>query len=167
MWLSIRRYSVLFPAWCGAAWLFAKSVCVCVCVCVYTFGLTRVTCTDTFYSPVSAAGQQSHFLVFAFLDSCGAENQNIWVINAKNRPQLDCFMWSETSGVCFCLCVSCFSDAIQTLQAEVTRLKGRIEKCLKNNPPVSSVRAAPPAQENRTHPITSTPRIRLVCVFQV
>ncbi|CAK6965109.1 microtubule organization protein AKNA [Scomber scombrus] len=51
-------------------------------------------------------------------------------------------------------------DAIQTLQAEVTRLKGRIEKCLKNNQPVSSVRAAPPAQEKRTHPITSTPRIR-------
>lgn len=28
MWLHIRRYSGLFAAWCGVAWLFSKSVCM-------------------------------------------------------------------------------------------------------------------------------------------
>ncbi|XP_042251627.1 microtubule organization protein AKNA isoform X1 [Thunnus maccoyii] len=49
------------------------------------------------------------------------------------------------------------NDAIQTLQAEVTRLKDQIESCLKNKKPVSSVRAA---QDSCTHQNTSTPHIR-------
>eukprot|EP00064_Thunnus_orientalis_P007424 superscaffoldBa00000824_g7444 len=56
------------------------------------------------------------------------------------------------------------NDAIQTLQAEVTRLKDQIESCLKNKKPVSSVRAA---QDSCTHQNTSTPHIRLVCIFQM
>lgn len=57
-----------------------------------------------------------------------------------------------------CVC----SDAIQTLQAEVTRLKERLEGCLRNKKPLSSVRAAPSAQENFS---ISTPRVRLVFIF--
>ncbi|KAI3361696.1 hypothetical protein L3Q82_002054 [Scortum barcoo] len=49
------------------------------------------------------------------------------------------------------------NDAIQTLQAEVTRLKQTLEGCLTNNKPLSSVRAAPSAQENYS---TSTPGVR-------
>ncbi|XP_054860096.1 microtubule organization protein AKNA isoform X2 [Amphiprion ocellaris] len=49
-----------------------------------------------------------------------------------------------------------FNDAIQTLQAEVTRLKERLESCLKNKKPLSSVQAARSALN------TSSPRIRTV-----
>ncbi|KAL7376176.1 hypothetical protein ABVT39_002565 [Epinephelus coioides] len=52
-------------------------------------------------------------------------------------------------------------DAIQTLQAEVTRLRESLESCLRNRKPLSSVRAAPSAQENHTHHNTFTPHIRL------
>lgn len=58
-------------------------------------------------------------------------------------------------------CVYFFSDAIQTLQTEVTRLKERLESCLRNKKPLSSVRAAL-AQENYAHLNASTPRVRLV-----
>ncbi|XP_044030881.1 microtubule organization protein AKNA isoform X2 [Siniperca chuatsi] len=51
-------------------------------------------------------------------------------------------------------------DAIQTLQTEVTRLKERLERCLNNKKPLSSMRAAPSAQENYTHYNTSTPHVR-------
>ncbi|XP_045923197.1 microtubule organization protein AKNA isoform X3 [Micropterus dolomieu] len=51
------------------------------------------------------------------------------------------------------------NDAIQTLQTEVTRLKERLESCLRNKKPLSSVRAAL-AQENYTHLNASTPRVR-------
>ncbi|XP_029300837.1 AT-hook-containing transcription factor isoform X2 [Cottoperca gobio] len=47
------------------------------------------------------------------------------------------------------------NDAIQTLQAEVTRLKETLESCFRNKKPLSSVRAAP-----STHHNTSNPRIR-------
>ncbi|XP_056260404.1 microtubule organization protein AKNA isoform X1 [Seriola aureovittata] len=51
------------------------------------------------------------------------------------------------------------NDTIQTLQAEVTTLKDRLESCLSNKP-FSPMRAAPSAQVNYTHHFTSTPRIR-------
>ncbi|XP_059214585.1 LOW QUALITY PROTEIN: microtubule organization protein AKNA [Centropristis striata] len=60
------------------------------------------------------------------------------------------------------------NDAIQTLQTEVSRLRERLENCLKNKKLLSSVRApsappapsAPSAQENYSRHNTSTPRIR-------
>ncbi|XP_070781121.1 microtubule organization protein AKNA [Enoplosus armatus] len=52
------------------------------------------------------------------------------------------------------------NDAIQTLQTEVTRLKERLESCLRKKKPLSSARAAPSAQESYTHYNTSTPRVR-------
>uniref|UniRef100_UPI003AAF70CC uncharacterized protein akna n=1 Tax=Centroberyx gerrardi TaxID=166262 RepID=UPI003AAF70CC len=52
------------------------------------------------------------------------------------------------------------NEAIQNLQAEVTRLKERLESSLRKSRPLSSVRAAPSAQGNHTHRNTSTPRIR-------
>ncbi|KAM9338393.1 uncharacterized protein akna [Symphorus nematophorus] len=50
--------------------------------------------------------------------------------------------------------------AIQTLQAEVTRLRERIQSCLRHKKPQSSVRATPSAKESYTHPSTSTPHMR-------
>lgn len=58
----------------------------------------------------------------------------------------------------FHLCIS--REAIQSLQAEVSTLKERLESCLSNKP-LRPVRAAPPAQVADTHCYTSTPRIRL------
>lgn len=55
-----------------------------------------------------------------------------------------------------------FSDAIQSLQAEVTTLKERLESCLRNKKPLSSVRAAPSAQDKYTPCYTSAPHIRWV-----
>ncbi|XP_051267620.1 microtubule organization protein AKNA isoform X1 [Dicentrarchus labrax] len=52
------------------------------------------------------------------------------------------------------------NEAIQTLQAEVDRLKERLESCLRNKKAPSSVRAAPSTQENYTRHITSTPHVR-------
>ncbi|XP_040914881.1 microtubule organization protein AKNA isoform X2 [Toxotes jaculatrix] len=52
------------------------------------------------------------------------------------------------------------NDAIQTLQEEVTSLKERLESCLRNKQPLSSMRVAPSAQVNYTHHHTSTPHIR-------
>ncbi|XP_026152809.1 microtubule organization protein AKNA isoform X2 [Mastacembelus armatus] len=52
------------------------------------------------------------------------------------------------------------NGAVQTLQAEVARLKGRLESCLRIKKPLSSVRAAPLAQENHTPHYTSAPFIR-------
>ncbi|XP_070706663.1 microtubule organization protein AKNA [Pempheris klunzingeri] len=51
------------------------------------------------------------------------------------------------------------NDAIQMLQAEVTRLRERLESCLRNKTPLSTLRAAPTAQKY-THHNTSTPRVR-------
>ncbi|XP_037607862.1 microtubule organization protein AKNA isoform X1 [Sebastes umbrosus] len=50
--------------------------------------------------------------------------------------------------------------AIQTLHVEVTRLREKLESCLRNKKPPSSVRAAPSAQENYAHQNTSIPRGR-------
>nr|XP_046230707.1 microtubule organization protein AKNA isoform X2 [Scatophagus argus] len=52
------------------------------------------------------------------------------------------------------------NDAVQTLQAEVTRLKEKIESYFRNKEHPSSVRATPSAQENCTQPSSSTPCIR-------
>ncbi|XP_050928759.1 microtubule organization protein AKNA [Lates calcarifer] len=52
------------------------------------------------------------------------------------------------------------NDTIQTLQAEVTRLRERIESCLGNKKSLSATRATPSAQE-RHAPHTSTPHVRL------
>ncbi|KAM3874409.1 microtubule organization protein AKNA [Diretmus argenteus] len=52
------------------------------------------------------------------------------------------------------------NEAIQNLQAEVTRLKERLEKSLRKTKPLSPVRAPPSAQGNCSHHNnTSTPRI--------
>ncbi|XP_075936056.1 microtubule organization protein AKNA [Anarhichas minor] len=52
------------------------------------------------------------------------------------------------------------NDAIQRLQAEVTRLRERLESCVRNTTPLSSVRAAASAQESYTHHTSSPPRFR-------
>nr|XP_020470799.1 AT-hook-containing transcription factor [Monopterus albus] len=51
------------------------------------------------------------------------------------------------------------NDAVQMLQAEVTRLKGRLEGCLRNKKPLSSATATPSAQENYSPYCTSAPFI--------
>ncbi|XP_029625013.1 microtubule organization protein AKNA isoform X3 [Salmo trutta] len=50
------------------------------------------------------------------------------------------------------------NEAIQSLQAEVGRLKERLEGSLRHPP--SPVRAPPSAQDDHTHPLSSTPRNR-------
>lgn len=55
-----------------------------------------------------------------------------------------------------------FSDAIKSLQDEVTTLKERLESCLTKKRLLSSVKAAPSAQDKYTPHYTSTPHIRLV-----
>ncbi|KAM6901527.1 microtubule organization protein AKNA [Lycodopsis pacificus] len=52
------------------------------------------------------------------------------------------------------------NDAIQRLQAEVTRLRERLESCVRNTTPLSSARAAASAQESYTHHNSSPPRFR-------
>ncbi|XP_047425176.1 microtubule organization protein AKNA isoform X2 [Mugil cephalus] len=51
-------------------------------------------------------------------------------------------------------------EAIQTLQTEVTRLKDKLDSCLKNKKSLSSVRTTLSAQRNGSHTRTSTPLIR-------
>ncbi|XP_030598647.1 microtubule organization protein AKNA isoform X2 [Archocentrus centrarchus] len=52
------------------------------------------------------------------------------------------------------------NDAVQTLQVEVTRLKERLEVCLRNKKPVSATRSAPSAQEKSPNHSTASPGIR-------
>ncbi|XP_026196336.1 microtubule organization protein AKNA isoform X2 [Anabas testudineus] len=52
------------------------------------------------------------------------------------------------------------NDAIQSLQAEVTTLKERLESCLRNKRPLSSVRTAPSPQDKYSPCYTSTPHVR-------
>ncbi|XP_023843328.1 microtubule organization protein AKNA-like isoform X4 [Salvelinus sp. IW2-2015] len=52
------------------------------------------------------------------------------------------------------------NEAIQSLQAEVGRLKERLEGSLRQTNPPSPVRAPPSAQDGHTHPLSSTPRTR-------
>ncbi|XP_029921161.1 microtubule organization protein AKNA [Myripristis murdjan] len=52
------------------------------------------------------------------------------------------------------------NEAIQNLQAEVTRLKERLESSLRKATPLSPVRAAPSTQAEHTYHNTSTPHIR-------
>uniref|UniRef100_A0A4W5M2U0 AT-hook transcription factor n=1 Tax=Hucho hucho TaxID=62062 RepID=A0A4W5M2U0_9TELE len=52
------------------------------------------------------------------------------------------------------------NEAIQSLQAEVGRLKERLEGSLRQTNPPSPVRAPPLAQDDHTHPLSSTPRTR-------
>lgn len=47
-------------------------------------------------------------------------------------------------------------DAVQILQAEVTKLKERLEDCLKNKKPISSIRSAPSTQDNSSSQSTSS-----------
>ncbi|KAM7393223.1 hypothetical protein PAMA_008053 [Pampus argenteus] len=101
------------------------------------FGLES-DCSHT----VSEEGQSDHYA--SFHSSCPT----------AQRHHGDCLKALRSSQV------ANRNDAIQTLQAEVTRLKDRLESCLKNKEPLSSVRAAPPAQEKCTHQNTSTPLAR-------
>ncbi|XP_070990346.1 microtubule organization protein AKNA-like isoform X1 [Oncorhynchus clarkii lewisi] len=52
------------------------------------------------------------------------------------------------------------NEAIQSLQAEVGRLKERLEGSLRQTNPPSPVRAPPSAQDGHTHSLSSTPRTR-------
>ncbi|XP_071219827.1 microtubule organization protein AKNA isoform X4 [Salvelinus alpinus] len=52
------------------------------------------------------------------------------------------------------------NEAIQSLQAEVGRLKERLEGSLRQTNPPSPVRAPPSAQDGHTHPLSSTPCTR-------
>ncbi|KAK6316083.1 hypothetical protein J4Q44_G00136070 [Coregonus suidteri] len=52
------------------------------------------------------------------------------------------------------------NEAIQSLQVEVSRLKERLEGSMRQTNPPSPVRAPPSAQNDHTHPLSSTPRIR-------
>ncbi|CAB1332646.1 unnamed protein product, partial [Coregonus sp. 'balchen'] len=54
------------------------------------------------------------------------------------------------------------NEAIQSLQAEVGRLKERLESSLRQTNPPSPVRAPPSAHDDHTHPLSSTPRTRSV-----
>lgn len=78
------------------------------------------------------------------------------------------FMCFKHLFVCmFFLCIFfLFSDAIQKLQAEVSRLQEKLESCLRNKKRPSSVRAATSTQEK--HPLhrTSTPHARFF-IFSV
>lgn len=87
----------------------------------------------------------------------------------KRDIQVDC---SCTLNIHLCVCFLCFvlgffSDALQKLQAEVSRLQERLESCLRNKTRPSSMRAATSTQEK--HPLhrTSTPCVRLVSIFWV
>uniref|UniRef100_A0A8D3AUV9 AT-hook-containing transcription factor n=1 Tax=Scophthalmus maximus TaxID=52904 RepID=A0A8D3AUV9_SCOMX len=51
-------------------------------------------------------------------------------------------------------------DTVRTLQAEVTRLTERLDSRLRHETPLRSVRASPSVQQNYTHHLTSTPRVR-------
>lgn len=142
--------------WCCMT--LAKSVCV--------FGLTPVlilwiTCLLTWIFPQCSRSAVTFPGVWLWIRV--VVKTKTYVLNAKTARQLF-YVILNICGVLLCVFLS---DAIQTLQAEVTRLRDRIESCLKNEKPLSSVRAAPTAQENCTHKNTSTPRIRLVCIFQV
>ncbi|KAM4634127.1 microtubule organization protein AKNA [Polymixia lowei] len=52
------------------------------------------------------------------------------------------------------------NEAIQTLQAEVSRLKERLERSLRQTKPLSPVRVPPSAQGNHSHHKASTPCVR-------
>lgn len=59
------------------------------------------------------------------------------------------------------------SDAVQILQAEVTKLKERLEDRLRNKKPISSIRSAPSTQDNSSNQSTSSScfRLFLFCFF--
>ncbi|XP_034152898.1 microtubule organization protein AKNA isoform X2 [Esox lucius] len=54
------------------------------------------------------------------------------------------------------------NEAIQSLQAEVSRLKERLEGSLRQTNTPSPVRAPPTGQDGHTHPLSSTPHVRSV-----
>lgn len=57
------------------------------------------------------------------------------------------------------------SDAVQILQAEVTKLKERLEDSLRNKKPISSIRSAPSTQDNSSNQSSSSSCFRLFLFF--
>lgn len=153
--LLIRRYCL--SALCGVAWLCKHCVLVHLDWCLYRHLRNHLA----FWLNILTL---QHICRTALLFDLG------YVWWWKNKT--DVLIARVTSNCLFCVIFNIFlsvffSDAIQTLQAEVTRLKERLESCMKTKETLSSVRAAPSAEESYTQQKTSTPCVRLVFIFQV
>lgn len=152
IWLHIRRYCSLHGV--DIAWPLQR-------VYVWLFGLTpalmAIWSPDYFHR---AAFKWSHLQDCSFVWPwcvCGGEKNEIYVQHANVT-----FNWIVSCNFKhFCVCVFC-SEAIQTLQTEVARLRERLESLRSNKKPPSTVRAAPSVPQN-----TSTPRVRLFFFFRV
>lgn len=99
MWLHIRRYSLLvlvYPAWCGVAWLFSKSVCVHLDWHLQRYLTNHLAVWSLEYFH-SAALQWSHLLDF----SSGWPWIRVVVKNVLNAKMTS--TWIIWCDFCFCV----------------------------------------------------------------
>lgn len=111
------------------------------------------------------AALQSHLLDFTSIRLgkwCGMNWTDVSVLMQTWSAVRSLFVVLLNCFVCFLYFIR---EAIHTLQTEVTRLKDRLESCLRNKKPLTSTRTTLSAQRSSSHPRTSTPLIRLVYIF--
>ncbi len=79
MWLRIRRYSVLFPAWCAVAWLFSKSVFVWTDACIDSWQATWQFGHSNIFTVWHFSGHIYWTTVWPWI-SVVVKTRNMWVL---------------------------------------------------------------------------------------